>query len=69
MAYRDEDLEAVDYDRAMTINGFVMMDVEKNVKRDRSKFRSDAEYRIYLESWKDEKESLDRLAKLRTNNG
>lgn len=52
MAYRDEDLEAVDYDRAMTINGFVMMDVEKNVKRDRSKFRSDAEYRIYLESWK-----------------
>lgn len=68
MAYRDEDLEAVDYDRMMTIHGFVMDDIKKNKKRDRSKFNSDAEYRVYLEDMRWSKMSSEDLEKISSNN-
>lgn len=58
MAYSSEALKQIDYDRAMKLSYWAEVDAENNRERDRSKFRSDAEYSVYLESLKWERYSL-----------
>jgi hypothetical protein len=63
MAFSSEALDKVDDDRLMAIGYWAILDAESGKKTPREKFRSDAEYSVYLESLKWEKQSVKNRSK------